>query len=75
MEQLLSDYLYELDNGNIHILTPALIFVKDGKIMYFDDETAIERNNLTPDYYWTEEKIETFKSKIIAYVDEVSIYE
>lgn len=75
LENLLSDYLYKLDNGNIHVLTPALIFVKDGKIVYFDDETSIERNNLTPDLYWTNDKVDAFKSKINTYIKEVGIYE
>ena len=75
LENLLSDYLYELDNGNIHVLTPALLFVKDGKVIYFDDETSIERNNLTPDQYWTNEKIDTFKNKINTYIKEVGVYE
>ena len=75
LEELLSDYLYKLDNGNIHVLTPALIIVKDGKIMYFDDETSIERNNLTPDLYWTSDKVEAFKTKINTYIKEVGVYE
>lgn len=75
LEDLLSDYLYELDNGNIHVLTPALIFVKDGKIIYFDDETSIERNNLTPDLYWTKDKVDSFKNKINTYIKEVGVYE
>ena len=75
LEEILSDYLYKLDNGNIHVLTPALIFVKDGKIIYFDDETSIERNNLTPDLYWTSDKVNSFKSKINTYIKEVGVYE
>ena len=75
LENLLSDYLYELDNGNIHVLTPALLFVKDGKVIYFDDETSIERNNLTPDQYWTSERVDTFKNKINTYIKEVGVYE
>lgn len=75
LEELLSDYLYKLDNGNIHVLTPALIFVKNGKIIYFDDETSIERNNITPDYYWTNEKVDIFKNKINVYINEVDVYE
>lgn len=75
LEDLLSDYLYELDNGNIHVLTPALLFVKDGKIIYFDDETSIERNNLTPDLYWTKDNVDSFKNKINTYIKEVGVYE
>ena len=75
LEELLTDYLYELDSGKIAISTPAFIIVNDGKIVYFDDETAIERNNITPDYYWTNEKIEAFKSRIDSIIKEVNIYE
>ena len=75
LEEILSDYLYKLDNGSIKVLTPALIFVKDGKIVYFDDETSIERNNLTPDLYWTNDKVDAFKSKINTYIKEVGVYE
>lgn len=75
LEELLSGYLYKLDSGKPTISTPALLIVKDGKILFFDDETAIERNNITPDYYWTSEKIEAFKARIDSNIKEVSIYE
>ena len=75
IETKLSDYLYELDTGVVRLSTPALIIVKNGNIMYFDDETSIERNNITPDYYWNEEKVNNFKSRISSYIKEVNINE
>ena len=75
LENILSDYLYKLDTGVVRLSTPALVFVKNGKIVYFDDETAVERNNMTPDYYWTNERINTFKSRITSYLKEVDFNE
>ena len=75
IEEILTDYLYELDNGKIHISTPALVFVKDGKVVYYDDETAIERNNMNPQDYWTDEKILDFKFKITNYLRGVNYNE
>lgn len=75
LESILSDYLYELDTGVVRLSTPALVFVKNGKIVYFDDETSIERNNMTPDYYWTQDRIESFKGKIDKYLKEVDFNE
>jgi len=68
LESLLSDYLYELDNGVVRLSTPALIIVKNGKIVCFDDETSLERNNMSPDYYWSVDKIDSFKNKITSYI-------
>ncbi len=75
IEEILTDYLYELDNGNIHISTPALIFVKNGKVIYYDDETAIERNNISPNDYWNQERVYLFKSKINNYLRGVNFNE
>ena len=75
LESLLSDYLYELDNGTVRLSTPALIIVKDGKIVCFDDETALERNNMSPDFYWTNDKVDSFKRRIDSYIKGAEVYE
>ena len=75
LERLLSDYLYKQDTGETRIYTPALIFVKDGKIIHFDDETSINRNNIKAEDYWTVDKIGAFKGKIDAYLKEVNYNE
>ena len=75
LENMLSDFLYEMDTGKIHISTPALVIVKDGQILFYDDETSVERNNITPDYYWNQNRIENFKSRIDSYIKEVGLNE
>ena len=75
LEKLLSDYLYEMDSGSLRLSTPALVFVKNGKIMHFDDETAIERNNTVPSSYWIGDKIFDFTNKIDSYLKEVNYNE
>jgi len=75
IENRLSDYLYKLDTGVVRLSTPSLIIVKNGNIKYFDDETSIERNNISPDYYWSDEKVESFKNRISSYLKEVNINE
>ncbi|MBR1417259.1 MAG: hypothetical protein IJ572_05550 [Bacilli bacterium] len=71
LESILSDYLYELDTGVVRLSTPALVIIKDGKIIFFDDETAIERNNVNPKDYWVQERIQTFKNRLSIYFKEV----
>ena len=75
LERLLSNYVYKQDNGETRIFTPALIFVKDGQIIHFDDETSINRNNTKAEDYWTSERINEFKSKISSYLNEVNYNE
>ena len=41
IEDLLSKYLKITDMGAEYLFTPALIFVKDGKIVNYDDETSL----------------------------------
>jgi hypothetical protein len=75
LQGLLSSYLYELDSSETKIYTPALIFVKDGKIIHYDDETSINRKDLKPSDYWTDERINDFKYKINSYLKEVNYNE
>lgn len=61
----LKNYLYENDEGHLNINAPTLIIIKNGNIIYFDDETAINKGNVNPDIYWNEDnknlKINEFK--------------
>src|SRR5574344_1686610 len=65
----LSNYLYQDDRGNVILNTPIVIFIKDGKVIYYDDETAISRNNVEPSDYWTDDRINAFETKISSYLD------
>lgn len=62
---LLSDYLQYGEEGNKRIYVPAVIAVKKGEIIDFDDETAWDtKNHDTPEDYWANENLEGLKSKL-----------
>lgn len=62
----LSSYLNTIENDTQEILAPTLIILKDNKVMYFDNETAINIGVLKPEDYWdinkTTLKLENFKT-------------
>ena len=74
LQRILMPYLYQLDSGEFKIFTPALILVKDGKIIHFDDETSMQRGIL-PNEYWTVDKANEFKVRIDSYLREVNYNE
>ena len=54
---ILKDYLPYDEEGNKRIYVPAVIAVKDGKIISFDDETSKDTKGYdTPQEYWKNEK-------------------
>lgn len=65
---ILSKYLPINDEGNLYISVPYLVFIKDGKILHTDNETAIQYNNITPKQYWNNDNINNFKDKINEYI-------
>ncbi len=70
IEDLLSKYLKITDMGAEYLFTPALIFVKDGKIINYDDETSLVSFDMRPDTYWNEDAITNFHNKINTYLSE-----
>ena len=46
-----------MDNDNSDIYAPTLIGVKDGNIVFYDDETSIIHGDVSIDDYWTNDKI------------------
>ncbi len=68
--RLLENYLYSDDTGKAKIFVPDLIFVKNGKIIANDNETAITMASMDIETYWTEEVIIEFKDKITNYIRE-----
>ena len=70
IEDLLSKYLKITDMGAEYLFTPALIFVKDGKIINYDDETSLVSFDMRPDTYWNEDAITNFRNKINTYLSE-----
>lgn len=51
----LTSYTYTNDNGVQNIYAPTMFIIKDGKVIYFDNETAIMKGNLNPSEYWNED--------------------
>ncbi len=50
----LNAFLPTTDNNNQDIYAPTLLIVKNGEILYYDNETAIREGTITPEEYWTE---------------------
>ena len=64
----LENYLLKDDENNLKIFVPTVIFVKNGNILEYDNETSILTENITPNEYWTDEKISEFKMKITSFM-------
>ncbi len=63
--EILSDYLQNDEEGNKRLYVPAVIAVKDGEIVGFDDETAWDTKGYeTPKEYWENEDLEGLKEKL-----------
>lgn len=50
----LENYLNKNDKGKVDLVAPSMIIVKNGKILYYDEETAYTAANITPKDYWTD---------------------
>lgn len=74
IEKILNPFLTKLDDNSVRINTPILVFVKDGKIVYINSETAINNNNLTPKEYWDYIHISNFKEDISSHIESTGIY-
>lgn len=68
----LSNYLKKDDLGNVNIVAPSLVIIKDGVIIYYDDETSITSANIKPEDYWeldnTNNKLENLKNILNIYL-------
>lgn|SRR5574344_753030 len=60
----LSNYLDNTDDNKKYLFTPALMVIKNGQVVYFNDETSLTKTTDTPQNYWTEEKIINFKTEL-----------
>lgn len=71
---LLKDYLPEDEEGNPRVYVPAVIFMSNGKILGFDDETAYDTKGYDePSEYWTKERVDNLKDKLNSYLDKSGI--
>ena len=72
--ELLDGYLTDDEEGNPRIYVPAIIFVNNGTIVGFDDETSLDTGGFTnPDDYWTEEEVSDLKSRLTSYMQSCTV--
>lgn len=71
---LLEDYLEDDEDGNPRIYVPAVIFMNNGEIVGFDDETSLDTDDAsTPREYWTGERVANLKTRLSGYADMANI--
>lgn len=63
----LESYLYKTDLGKMDLVAPSMIVIKNKNIIYYDDETAYIKGNITPRDYWTEYNV-GLKKATLTYV-------
>lgn len=69
---LLKDYLQYDEEGNSRIYVPNVSFVIRGEIIGNDYETSLDTNGIdTPSIYWTEDKVNALKKRLIGYMNQV----
>ena len=72
--ELLDGYLQNDEDGNPRIYVPAVIFVNNGTMVGFDDETSLDTGGFTnPDDYWTEEEVNDLKSRLTSYMQSCTV--
>lgn len=69
---ILKDYLQYDDEGNKRVYVPAVIAVKDGEIVGFDDETAWDTKGYdNPSDYWDNEDLDGLKKKLAKMIGDI----
>ena len=60
--KILNEYIPNDEEGNKRVFVPALIVVKEGKILLFNDETSLDTKGYEiPEDYWKNEGSENLK--------------
>lgn len=68
--ELLDGYLESDEEGNPRIYVPAVIFVNNGNIVGFDDESSLDTDGFSePTEYWSKEKVDALKERLESYID------
>lgn len=71
---ILSDYLQYDNEGNKRIYVPAVVAIKKGKIVGYDDETAWDTHGYeNPNDYWTDLEIKDLKEKLETMISDTEI--
>ncbi len=70
---ILKFYLQYDEEGIKRVYVPAIIAVKEGEIIGFDDETAYDVEEYdSPSEYWTDNRVEALKNKLTTMIQEVN---
>ncbi|MBO5095850.1 MAG: hypothetical protein J6B98_03160 [Bacilli bacterium] len=67
---LLEDYLNKNDLGKVDLVAPSMVVVKNGKILFYDEETAYTPVKINPDDYWNEYNVGIKKATLGYIFDE-----
>ena len=66
------DYVFYDNDGKQVIYMPLMLFIDEGEIVAFDNETCMEDSSvISPEEYWTQEKIDALKERLRAYVEDI----
>lgn len=71
--EILDEYLEYNEEGNKKVYVPAVIGVRSGEIVGFDDETSLDTKGLSdPNEYWTYDEIGELKINLTKMMKEVN---
>ena len=60
------------NDGNTLIFMPLVLFVNEGEIIGYDDETCdLNSDEISPDTYWNEEKVGALEEKLLPLFEQV----
>lgn len=60
------------NDGNLLIFMPLVVFVNEGEIIGYDDETCdLNSDEVSPDTYWDEEKVSALEERLLPLFTEV----
>ena len=60
--EYLKDYLKKDDMGNVNLVAPSIVVLKDNVVIYYDDETSMTNANIKPEEYWSQDNINNKKA-------------
>ena len=69
--QVLHDRLHIDEYGREYLKVPYVVFVKNGIITNYDNETSLVYGTITADKYWTDFEIKEIKSKLTEFIKKI----
>jgi len=71
--EILDEYLEYDEEGNKKVFVPAVVGVRNGEIVGFDDETSLDTKGYSdPNEYWTYDEISELKINLTKMMEEVN---